>query len=131
MVLCIAAVDGMGNRSDFTSYKFGVEKYMALGVAVNGASVSFENCNDGRRSGSSTATPIAAGIAALLIDYTHQCFDDCDAQNIENMRKLFFAMSKETDGNPNRYLAPWSLFECHDPRTNIKRIIEQPLGISF
>src|SRR5215470_8407231 len=69
IVLCIGAADGMGNRSDFTSYKFGVEKYMALRVAVNGASVPFQNCLDERRSGSSTATPIAAEIAALLIDY--------------------------------------------------------------
>ena len=72
-VLCIGAADGMGNRT----YKFGVEKYMALGMAVNGASVTFKNGLDGRRSGSSTATPVAAGIAALLIDYTHQWLDDC------------------------------------------------------
>ena len=30
MVLCIGAADGMGNRSDFTSYKFGVEKYNSI-----------------------------------------------------------------------------------------------------
>ena len=127
-VLCIGAADGMGNRSDFTSYKFGVEKYMALGVAVNGASVPFKNGLDGRRSGSSTATPVATGIAALLIDYTRQWLDDCDAQNIDNMRKLFLAMSIQTEGNPVRYLAPWSLFEHQDPRETIKRIIERPLG---
>ena len=82
MVLCIGAADGMGNRSDFTSYKSGVEKYTALGVAVNGAKVPFyedKKLLEVRRSGSSTATPIAAGIAALLIDYTRQRLDDYDA----------------------------------------------------
>ena len=128
MVLCISAADGKGNRSDFSSYKFGVEKYMALGVAVNGATVPFKNCLDARRSGSSTATPIAAGIAALLIDYTRRYFHDHDARNSDNMRKLFLAMSKETDGNPNRYLAPWSLFDHQDHRETIKRILEGPLG---
>ena len=101
---------------------------MTLGVAVNGASVPFKDSLDERRSRSSTATPIAAGIAALLIDYSRQQLNNYDAQDIDNMRKLFFAMSMETDGSPNRYLVLWSLFERQDPKETIKRVMERPLS---
>src|SRR5437773_6017144 len=40
IVICIGAADGKGNRSEFTSYRSGVEKYSTLGVAVSGAKVS-------------------------------------------------------------------------------------------
>src|SRR5947207_9842204 len=46
IVLCIGAADGKGNRSEFTSYKSGVEKYSALGVAVEGARASYVNGDD-------------------------------------------------------------------------------------
>ena len=101
---------------------------MVLGVAVNGAKASFNNGLNERRSGSSTATTIAAGIAALLIQYTRQHFDDLDSQNIEHIRKLFLAMSIETEGTPTRYLTPWLPFHGHNHRQNIKEIIEAPLG---
>src|SRR5436309_387379 len=35
IVICIGAADGKGTRSEFTSYKSGVEKYSTLGVAVS------------------------------------------------------------------------------------------------
>ena len=65
-----------------------------------------------RRDGTSTATPVAAGIAALLIAYTRQFRDPgLDAANYDNMRKLFLSMSQDSYGEPYRFLAPWSLFE--------------------
>src|SRR5437773_12144718 len=64
IVLCIGAADGKGNRSEFTSYKSGVEKYSALGVAVSGAKASATDEVIGplkeRRDGTSTAAPVAA-----------------------------------------------------------------------
>ena len=68
---------------------------MALGVAVNGARVPFyedKKCLEERRSGSSTSTPVAAGIAALLIGYAREQ-KVLDIRNVQNMRKLFLAMS--------------------------------------
>ena len=109
---------------------------MALGVAVNGARVPFyedKKCLEERRTGSSTATPIAAGIAALLIGYARQCMNqEHDIRNFKTMQKLFLAMSTETEGSPVRYLAPWALFEPgQDPKQNMKEIIEAPLGLLF
>jgi len=132
-VVCIGAADGLGNKSDFTSYKFGEEKYIALGVAVSGAKARFyedKKLLEERRSGTSTATPIAAGIAALLIGYVRQSsyhIGDIELGN-QNIRKLFLAMSAETVGSPNRFLAPWSLFEDQVPIETIQRIVEGPLG---
>ena len=77
---------------------------MALGVAVNGARVPFyedKKCLEECRTGSSTATPIAAGIAALLIGYARQCMKQ--EPNFKTMQKLFLAMSTETDSKLDRY----------------------------
>jgi hypothetical protein len=138
IVLCIGAADGKGNRSEFTSYKSGVEKYSALGVAVSGAKASATDEVIGplkeRRDGTSTAAPVAAGIAALLIEYTRHISaqTDLDGTIHDNMRKLFLAMSAESEGHPNRYLAPWSIFKFEDEsrrRESIMKILKDPLRI--
>ena len=51
---------------------------------------------------------------------------------IWHMRKLFLAMSAESEGQPNRYLAPWSIFESEDEsrrRESIMKILKDPLRI--
>ena len=84
-----------------------------------------------RRNGTSTATPIAAGIAALFVDYAWQFMDTDDAWDYENMRKLFIRMSKATIEKDYRYLAPWSLFGLGvDSRTEIKKILLAPVSMS-
>ena len=48
------------------------------------------------------------------------------------MRKLFLAMSAESQGQANRYLAPWSIFESEDEsrrRESIMKILKDPLRI--
>lgn len=83
-----------------------------------------------RRDGTSTATPIAAGIAALLIDYTWQYIDGKGAESYDNMRKLFIDMSKATVGKDYRYLAPWYLFgEGKESKNYIKNILVIPAGM--
>src|SRR5437773_4736635 len=138
VVICIGAADGKGNRSEFTSYKSGVEKYTTLGIAVLGAKVStISDVNEPlqeRRDGTSTAAPVAAGIATLLIEYTWHISEqtNLDGTIHDNMRKLFLAMSAESQGQANRYLAPWSIFESEDEsrrRESIMKILKDPLRI--
>jgi subtilisin family serine protease len=132
-VFCIGSADGKGHPSSFNPPKEGPEKYSALGEAVLGACPKNLSDQPGydpetqtiRRDGTSTATAIAAGIAALFIDYTGERRRD---STDENIRKLFARMSKMTVKKDYRYLAPWSLFQGKDPYNEIKTIMENPLG---
>ena len=142
-IFCIGSADGLGAPSTFNPPSEG-EKYSALGEAVPGACPKHLSDKEGydaeaqtvRQDGTSTATPIAAAIAALFIDYSWQFMDQFmdgnDAWTYENIRKLFTQMSKTTVGQNYRNLAPWSLFAPgKDSRTNIKNIFAAPLGMKF
>jgi tetratricopeptide (TPR) repeat protein len=136
-IFCIGSADGKGAQSIFNPPSEDEETYSALGEAVQGAcpaNLSQEpgyNATEGtiRRDGTSISTPIAAGIAALLIDYTWQFMDGKGAQTYENMRKLFIEMSKSTVRKDYRYLAPWNLFEQpNDPKSYISAVLSAPAG---
>jgi subtilase family serine protease len=137
-IFCIGSAEGLGAQSSFNPPFEGVEKYSVLGEAVSGACPKSLSNRPGydsttqtiRRSGTSTATPIAAGIAALFIDYSWQLMDGNAACTYENVRKLFTSMSPATVGKDYRYLSPWSLFEVGQDsqnRNKITNIISKPL----
>jgi hypothetical protein len=130
----------LGYPSTFNPPFQGEEKYSALGEAVSGACprhLSDQPTYDAgtqtiRRDGTSTATPIAVGIAALFIDYAWQFMDGNAAWTYENIRKLFIHMSKATFGKDYRNLVPWSLFGAgREPRTDIKNMLVMPLGMKL
>lgn len=81
-VFCIGAANGMGASSDINPEYAGVEKYSTLGEGVSGAYVfqgpgsSQKHDTTSRRTGTSIATPIAAGIAAIFLDYTREISDE-------------------------------------------------------
>jgi subtilisin family serine protease len=138
-IFCIGSSDGLGAPSTFNPLSKD-EKYSVLGEAVSGACPKHLSDKRGynskeqtvRQDGTSTATPIAAAIAALFIDYSRQFMDGNAAWTYENIRKLFSNMSKSTVGQNYRYLAPWSLFAAgRNSRTYIKNIFEAPLGTKF
>jgi subtilisin family serine protease len=143
IVFCVGATDGHGNRKSFSPPQKGVEKYSTLGEAVSAASNPDESCkcnpccySSERRDGTSTATPIAAGIAALFIDYTRSLNDPTYyAGNRESMRKLLLKMSEGSGGSSYRYLTPWRLGNLSQRAEfceSIKDIIKSPPGhISF
>jgi Subtilase family len=116
-VFCIGAANGMGVPSPFSPPFQGVEKYSALGEAVVGADITVPESQNlshttaDRRSGTSTATPIAAGIAALMLVYLWGFSEPGEgAGNSFRMRKLFLQMSMASEKSTYRYLAPWELF---------------------
>jgi hypothetical protein len=66
------------------------------------------DCATKRFDGTSTATPIAAGIAALFIEYIRRLPNQVkDKNRHESMLKLFFKMSKEYPGETYCFLTPW------------------------
>ena len=139
-IFCIGSADGLGAPSTFNPPYEGEEKYSTLGEAVLGACPRNLSDQAGyiaetqtiRRDGTSTATPIAAGIAALFVDYTWQFVDGNAAWTYENIRKLFSRMSQATFGKDYRYIVPWSLFESgREFQIIIKNILSAPLGMTL
>ena len=138
-VFCIGSADTYGNRSRFSPPFEGEEKYSALGEAVLAACpVNFSNkpgYNGSkqmiRRDGTSTATPIAAGIGALLIDLTRQIMGKGKRADIyDNIRKLFIGISEATAGKDYRYLALSYIFgPGKDSKAEIKNMISVPAGM--
>ena len=136
-VFCIGAADGKGSPSGFNPPHRGVEKYSTLGEAVSGADVlgpdseSSSHATTTLRSGTSTATPIAAAIASLLLDYTLQILDPVTGPgSTARIRKLFLAMSKATVGSSYRYIVPWSILGANiDTKKVIKDILKQSPGM--
>ena len=128
-VFCIGSANGMGDPSYFNPGIVGKEMYSALGEGVLGTSVKHQSyshdtslyvCKDG----TSIATIVAAGIAAILSDYVKNNFDGVKCVNYELMRKMFMKLSEATLDQPYRYLAPWRVFGAGK---NTKALLEKAL----
>jgi hypothetical protein len=112
-VICISSTDGHGNASRFNPSPQQCNIFSVLGEAVpsNGAE---------RKSGTSFAAPIAAGIAAVTIEYLNKrkvswLDERRDVASRIKSRKGILAVMKnnlssgERDGF--RFLRPWKLFQ--------------------
>jgi len=130
MVFCIGSAHGRGHASEFNPpHRDVIEKYSVLGEEVVAA--YFHNTLDSTvhermqaRSGTSVAVPVAAGIAANMLEYITQITDrpqGPDATLV--MRKLFLAMSVATRGKNYRNLVPWELFK-YDTGENQRRFVQ-------
>ncbi len=123
-VICIGAAEGYGAVATFTTTDHDFKNYATLGKAVSGASLNglwYRSNPTELRSGTSTTTPIAAGIAALLIDYARRN-DYILEKSHKAMLKLFATISDDKD--TYRVLAPWQLIENLD---TLKKIMEDGL----
>lgn len=135
-VFCIGSADGKGSRSSFSPPFVGKEKYSALGEGVRGALPLGKDPSGNlyiRKSGTSTATVVAAGISALLIDFTAQYLDKVKPEdNPINLRKIFLKMSEATEGEPYRFLSPKYLCTLSkDTARLIKTVVRNPARISL
>lgn len=87
-VICIGAAHRDGTTAGFTAADSHFQGFTAPGIGVCGASIKCMSSWGGdkteRKNGTSSATPIAAGIAALFIQYC-RINKLGDARSYENM----------------------------------------------
>jgi hypothetical protein len=121
MVIGVHSMTGNGKPSDFTPYAQDLsENFGALGEAVESAwprhllaSDKRDKCTR-RKSGTSFATPIAAGIAATMLHYARLTFRD-DGEILEELKRsepkrALLRLVANQNGN-YRYIDPTSFFE--------------------
>ena len=115
-VICIWATDGDGNKSLTNAQTMsGSGKFATLGVAVKSAwpeQPQHPDVTEIRKSGTSFATPIAAGIAACVLEFAIQNGMDKnyydELKSHQGMRKVFQSMKTKSDGL--HFIYPWELF---------------------
>ena len=120
-VIAVDAADGLGNPAKFnpaSELNIGDLRFTALGIQLN---CILPEVGEQRLSGTSFASPIAAGSAALVLEFARQpplAFDprigDLLKQR-EVMLLIFIKMSKPKDKTSFRFLSP-NLLLIGDPR---------------
>lgn len=112
-VICIHSGDGNGTRSPFTPTSQDNMRIMVLGESVQSACPTHVDSSGLRyMSGTSCAAPIAAGIAALILDYARGFLDDEQWQTLRRtdaMRNMFKRMRDENHAD-YWWIKPWKIF---------------------
>jgi subtilisin family serine protease len=125
-VIAIDAADVYGSPSKFNPPQGEkTQRFMVLGEAVRSAwptSLNDDWNEEGwkRMSGTSFATPIAAAIAGLILEFSRQrplCFDkkvENHLKSVAGMREVFSKLFslKTADSSHFKYLDPFQLFHC-------------------
>lgn len=114
-VICINSTDGEGNKSHFNPSPEGHEPVSVLGEAVPS---HWPQTGAARKSGTSFAAPVAAGIAAVIMDYLNlrkgswteeQKFY---ASKIKRRKGMVSVLQKNLSAKRDKFqfLRPWELF---------------------
>lgn len=122
-VIAVDAADGDGNPSKFNPPEGENERFTALGEAVNSAfpmqlTEGTDTPGWKRMSGTSCATPIAAAIAGLVLEFSRQrplCYDpsvEARLKSVAGMKLVFRKLlsSKFASSSNFKYLDPNKLF---------------------
>ena len=113
-VIKISSTDGWGSKSRWNPDKSkNDDNFSVLGETVRSAWPAHLNQGtEQRKSGTSIATPIAAGIAALVLEFATQKPQTITNREIlwryEGMRAIFAKMASPNDGFG--WVVPWNLF---------------------
>ncbi|KAF8867425.1 hypothetical protein BDZ45DRAFT_795139 [Acephala macrosclerotiorum] len=115
-VICVHSGDGYGTPSSFTPSPQDSQRIMALGECVKSAwPQSLKSPGDQKlMSGTSCAAPIAAGIAAVILDYARGFLTQEEwekLRRVDSMRRMFERMK---DSNPHTgywWIKHWEWFD--------------------
>jgi subtilisin family serine protease len=133
-VICVNSTDGQGNYSKFspTSRK-NSNDFSTLGEAVESSwPKHLGKGHTQRKSGTSFATPIAAGIAAIVLEYARQKLPEKERavssrlRSCAGMRAVFKLMAEERIGY--NYVIPWKLLNQASREQFIHESILETLG---
>ncbi|KAI9892665.1 MAG: hypothetical protein M1814_001359 [Vezdaea aestivalis] len=125
-VICVDSCAGNGYISRFTADREeGLNNFYLLGEGI-----PIQEHQWVRKSGTSLATPIAAGVAALVLDFANQGpkLSEDDIRSLRTprgMRIIFSEMGKST--NPPYKVRPWALFAEGKRYSEIKKTIHKAL----
>ncbi|KAL7893482.1 hypothetical protein HDV64DRAFT_288924 [Trichoderma sp. TUCIM 5745] len=123
-VIAVGSTDGLGNKSSFTPNPKHGKLLCAVGECIESswpsALLSHDDEDPPRKSGTSFATPIAAGVAAMILDYMWTFKDDKGFKSLvpklltrRGMLAVFKAHMVESYGSHD-YLVPWRLFNLRN-----------------
>lgn len=114
-VICVHSADGFGNRSAFTPSPKDNMRIMVLGEYIKSPwpekLKSPENLK--HMSGTSCAAPIAAGIAAVILDYARDFLNDDEWKSLRRVRSMrrMFEELRDTDNTEGYWwIKHWTLF---------------------
>jgi hypothetical protein len=118
-VFCVHSGDGTGTPSTFTPHAVEDKTIMVLGECVQSAWTSHLNGTSDSRlmSGTSCAAPIAAGIAALVLDYARSFLTTVEAEKFRRkdpMRRFFDRMQVSGRHYDYWWICPWLIFAEDD-----------------
>ena len=115
-VIGIHFANGNGQASDYNPRtEIGTDNFSTLGEAVESAWPGRpREALTQRKSGTSFATPIAAGIAAFILEYARQKLPQSETvarlKSCEGMKEAFRLLAGNPDKDGYQYVAPWYFF---------------------
>lgn len=135
-VICISATDSLGNKLTTTPpFQSMKENFSVIGAGINSAWLQ-ETME--RKSGTSFATPIAAGLAALVLEYANQrneetpgAFQERHLKTLHTRDGMAPILTKM--GSPEasgfRFLRPWVLWGDRSRRKSHSRVVGDIIGL--